>query len=264
MRTAIIVDNMCIDTVDSAEVLLVDDLVGSTDGEDGPLVHHDDVIGVLGGDVDVVADHDDEDLLVDGEVLEHLGDVELVPDVQVGGGLVQQQDLGLLHESPGEHDLLVLSGGELVERPHGEVRDSQHLQGVVDDVEIAVEGTPFAVGVPSHEDGVDDREGEGVVGGVRDVSDLLRQLLDVDLLDVPVVEEDGTRRGGEDLVDAVDQGGLPDTVGSENRDETGAVNAEGDVLENGSTGVREGDIVDLELHNHHLWMYRPKAYISTI
>ena len=200
MRSAVVVHDLGLHTVDHLEVLLVYDMVRGTDIVYVPLMHHDHLVGELGGDIDVMAYHDYQYAFLDRELLQHLGHIQLMSHIEVRGRLVEKEDLRLLDQTPGQHDLLMLSGGELVEVPHGEMGYPEHLQCVVHDIEVVVEGLPLAVGMPPHEHGVHDGEGECVVGGIRNVSDLLGHILDGDLLDVLAVEHDGTGSGGQNLV----------------------------------------------------------------
>ena len=53
-----------------------------------------------------------------------------LPEVQGGGGLIHQQQPGLLGQSPGRQYKLLLSTGQLREAPVGVVCDPQLLQGL--------------------------------------------------------------------------------------------------------------------------------------
>jgi hypothetical protein len=48
-----------------------------------------------------------------GQIPEEARHFHLMLDVQIGRRLVQQDDLGLLDQSPGYHDFLALAGREL-------------------------------------------------------------------------------------------------------------------------------------------------------
>src|SRR5699024_6595846 len=63
-------------------------------GVDLAVADRDQVIGVAGGEVQVVQDDADGGAAVTVQVADHVEDLELVGDVEVGGGLVQQQHLG--------------------------------------------------------------------------------------------------------------------------------------------------------------------------
>ena len=52
--------------------------------------------------------------------------------VERRGGLVEQQDLGVHDQHRGDGDPLLLSAGELVRGPVGQVVDAEHGQRVVD------------------------------------------------------------------------------------------------------------------------------------
>ena len=112
-------------------------------------MHQDDVVGVLRRDVDVVADHYHLDVLLAGQIPEHLGYSELMLDIQIGCGLIQQEHLRSLNQPSGQHYTLVLTGGQLVERPHRQILYSHLLQCVIHDLEVLLGGLPTSVGVPS-------------------------------------------------------------------------------------------------------------------
>ena len=63
------------------------------------------------------------------EPLQQLQDRRLMPHVQVGGGLVQQQEGCLLGQSPSDHHPLSLAAGELPDPPVGQLRGIRLLQG---------------------------------------------------------------------------------------------------------------------------------------
>ena len=55
------------------------------------------------------------DAVLVGSPAYQLHDLDLVCHVEVVRGLVKKQHVGLLHERAADHDLLVLTAGELVE-----------------------------------------------------------------------------------------------------------------------------------------------------
>jgi hypothetical protein len=108
---ALVHDHLAVDAVHLGDVLAGDDLLRGADILDDPgLGHQDHAVGKHGGDVEVVADHYHHHPLGDGYLVHQGGDEHLVPYVQVGGGLVQDQDLRLLDQAAGDGDGLVLSG----------------------------------------------------------------------------------------------------------------------------------------------------------
>ncbi len=189
MRPSSVIDQMGIHAVYRLDVLGGDDILRGADREDLPVPHHYDIVGVLRSDVDVVTDHHDHDPPEDGLLLKQADDIHLVLDVQIGRRFVEEQHLRLLRQSASEHHPLMLSGGQFVERTHRQVGDVHHLQCLLDDLHVVVQGVPFPVGVPPHEDGVHDGHREAVSRCVRDVADLLRQLLRPVSGHVPLIDQ---------------------------------------------------------------------------
>ena len=54
--------------------------------------------------------------------------VELVPDVEVVGRLVQDQDAGFLDQGPRDHGTLALAAGHLVERAVRQVNQAERVE----------------------------------------------------------------------------------------------------------------------------------------
>ena len=84
---------------------LLDDLSG---------VHHADPIGELAHDAEIVGDeqHRHAEPLLD--VLEQFQDLRLHRDVERGGRLVGDQQIGLVRQGHGDHHALALAAGELM------------------------------------------------------------------------------------------------------------------------------------------------------
>ena len=75
----------------------------------------------------------------------------LIAQVQIAGGLIQQQQPGLLHQGPAQQNLLLLSPGELVEIAHGEFLQPHAPQGVVHDSPVGLADAPFDVGLAAQQ-----------------------------------------------------------------------------------------------------------------
>lgn len=172
-------------------------------------------------------------------------------DVQVGCGFVEQEDLGFLCKSTCQHDPLVLSRRQFIEGPHGKVTDVHHVQDLPDHLHVLMEVPfPIAVGVATHEDRVHNGQGEGVVGGIWNVTYLLGQFPYLDVLYVLFIDEHGSACGFQDPVHAVDQCGLTHSVGTYYRYQLGIPDVEGHPFERHVfVTVREVDVVNNEMMN---------------
>ena len=71
--------------------------------------------------------------------------IQLVLHIQVGCGLVQQQDRRLLGQGSGDEHFLLLAAGELGKIPHGQVLEVQQFQRLGDLVQIKVGNPPTDV-----------------------------------------------------------------------------------------------------------------------
>ncbi len=84
-------------------------------GHDAPAFHGDHMVGVACSKVEVVEHDRHGGSAAAVEVRDQVQDFHLVCQVQVRGGLVQQQDFGFLREGHGDPDALALSAGQLVD-----------------------------------------------------------------------------------------------------------------------------------------------------
>src|SRR5664279_1298047 len=82
-------------------------------------IHHRDLVGNVRNDSQVVGDQDEAHVALRLKIGEQLHDLRLHGDVQCGGGLVGDDDLGVQRQGDGDHDALPHPARELV----GEVVD---------------------------------------------------------------------------------------------------------------------------------------------
>ena len=88
---------------------------GGPAARDPAAVEQHDVVGDGGGLVEVVQHDADGDAVLVGEVADQVEDLHLVAQVEEGGGLVEQQDAGVLRQAGGQPDPLQLAAGQLVD-----------------------------------------------------------------------------------------------------------------------------------------------------
>src|SRR5262245_59942812 len=146
------------------EDLLAQDRLRRSRRHDPPAVEEEDPLGELGGEVEVVEDgHPGEAGAIRGE--EPVEDLDLVGDVEVGGGLVEEEELGLLRERLGEEDPLALPRGEGRDVPLGEGERARRLERALDGPRVLrlLPIEPPAVGKPADRDELPDAEGEGAL-----------------------------------------------------------------------------------------------------
>lgn len=154
VRASILVLYVTVHLIDVPDVLLCDHLQWSSNFLYSPVFHQNDAVGIPGCYVEVMADHQDDHALLDRQGSQKLCHIYLVFDVEVRRRLVQNQDFRLLDDAPADGNLLVLTCGELVRAPHGQVRDAHHPQYTGGDLHIPVGGLPFVSFLSSQEDRV--------------------------------------------------------------------------------------------------------------
>ena len=86
-----------------------------------PDAHRDEVVGVAGGEPEVVQDHHHGRAAAPVEVHQEVEDLDLVGDVEEGGRLVEEQQVGALGQGHGQPHPLPLAAGQLVDVAAGEV-----------------------------------------------------------------------------------------------------------------------------------------------
>ena len=77
-------------------------------------IHDVHAVGVAGDDAEVVGDDDDRHAEPAGEVLHQLQDLRLDGDVERGGGLVRDQELGIAGKPDGDHHALAHTARQLM------------------------------------------------------------------------------------------------------------------------------------------------------
>ena len=94
-----------------------EDLARRADGDEGAFVQHPDAVARGGGEVEVVQDEQDGD----AGLADQGQQADLVADVEVVGGFVQDQHAGLLDEAAGHEHPLAFTAGQGKHPPVGEV-----------------------------------------------------------------------------------------------------------------------------------------------
>lgn len=193
--------------------VVLEELVVGADFDDLAVLEYDDSVAVDDG-AESVGDDDDGDVaVVGGELVDLLLDEVLALAVEGAGGFVEDEDLGLLDQGPGDGDPLLLPSGE---------RDSllAHvgLQPMGEELLVVDEGPrsrrlagpdEVFVGVGFHAVGDVALERAGEERGLlRHESDLRPEAVQVEVPVVDPVEEDVSRGGVVEPLQQLDDGGL--------------------------------------------------------
>ena len=118
--------------------LLAVDLQGIGVIRDLPVLKTDNAVGVLLGEFRVVGDHDDQAVV--GHFLEKVHDLNRCLGVQSSGGLVGQEDLGIVYQGARDGYALHLSAGHLVGLLVGLLPEADFFQGVQSHLPALVSG----------------------------------------------------------------------------------------------------------------------------
>ena len=160
-------DHPAVEAEDLADDVLGDDLGGRSLGDAPRRRHRDEVVGVPRGQVEVVQHHHDGGAAAGVEVGEQVEHLDLVGEVEVRRGLVEQQQVGALGEGHRDPDPLPLAAGQLVDDPVGQVGGVGQRQRLGHGVLVGGAPAPEGalVGVPAAADQVDHGD---ALGGDRD------------------------------------------------------------------------------------------------
>ena len=77
-------------------------------------IHHDDAVGVARDHAEVMRDDDQRDIQLAGQILHQLEDLRLDGDIERGGRLVGDDELGIAGEADRDHHPLAHAAGELM------------------------------------------------------------------------------------------------------------------------------------------------------
>jgi len=133
---AVVAAQKRLDAVVAAQRLVVEHALRSAVGDDGSVVHENDACGEPGGERQVVHDGDHERVVC--VVGERTHDLELMVRVELGDGLIDEQDRCAHRKRARELHARVLAAGKLVDGAVGERFDFRLAHGPLD--RIAVHG----------------------------------------------------------------------------------------------------------------------------
>ena len=185
-------------------------------------------------------------ILLTAEVARDLQHLILVADVEAAGRLVEQQERRLLRQRAGEHDLLPLAAGELVEKPAAHILQIQIAHRIVHHVVVVLRHAPGHVGAAAEHDHV--VHGHLRVGHVLcDEGHALCDLAVREREQILAVDAAAAAVGREDAVDALEQRALADAVVAEHGQKVTAVQLKAHVAQDRASAlVVIAEVVDLD------------------
>ena len=181
-------------------------------GHDVALAHDIDFVAVREGQVQIV--HGSEDLDVQGA--HGLQKLELVLDIQVVGGLIQDHGPGLLGERAGHQHPLALTSGERVEFPVGILCHAGFLQGFVGQAVIlgSVLFHELFMGRAPHQYDLLHAEVKVECAHLGHDTQHPGRFPQGDLIHGPAVQPHAAARGLQRAVNGLEEGGFPAAVGT--------------------------------------------------
>ena len=188
-------------------------------------------------------DHEGRAVLV--ELVEQVEDDLFVGFVQVAGGLVGQQQLGVVDEGAGHAHALLLAAGELARQVCGAVGQADAVEGLEGFLLVG-----HRVVVLGDHDVLEGRQVADEVELLEDEADgaaaHLGELVGGQVGDVVAVQHDGALGGGVHGADDVHERGLAGAGGADDGDPLAARDLEGHVVEGVQVPIDLGDALEAQ------------------
>ena len=234
------------DAEDLGQALRRHHLADGADGDNGAAVHEADRVAVGGGQVQVVEGGDDRD----AEPMHQLHQSELGMDIEVVGGLVEDEHPALLGERAGDEDSLLLPSAEGGEESMGELGHLHPRQPVGDDPCILGRVTfehPLVRGPPhGHDFGDAQVELSGSLLGNHGRS--LRRLSGRQAPHVVVVQVHDAHRRTDSPIDRAQDGRLAAPIGADEPEHLSRLRDDMDVFDDGR--AVDSDLNPFQMHAH--------------
>ena len=222
--------------------------------DDAAVLHDGDVVCNPADHVEVVADQQEGEAAAGAFLGQEIEDAGLDGDVQRGGGLVGDQELGVVGESHGDHDALALAAAQLVreglqagdgirEADAGEEGGDGGLggAGAVKGKRLAHLAADAVQRVQARHRLLKDHAGDAAPGAAEGGGAGQRHVL-------PVQHHaaGGLRAGGQQAQDGVGGERLAGAAFADHRQGLPGFQAERDVCGDGAAGEGDGEAVDLQ------------------
>ena len=214
----------------------------------------------LGGEVQVVGDEQDRDAALAVQSAQQGGRLRLVPEIEVGRRLVEDEEPRLLGERPRHRRALALAAAQAVEPLRGELEHAGRLHRGAGALPVgrALEVALGRVRIAPHQDQLLDRERELGRHALRDHGDPARELGRAPVRQRPPLEEDPAGVGRKHPGEQADQRRLAGAVRAEHADDLAGPDlerevgeAEGARLARPRRGIGEADAAELDERRAH-------------
>ena len=177
--------------------------------------------------------------------------LQLIAEVQVGGGFIQHENRGVLHQGSGNHHQLPFAAGKTVKATVLQVGDADFIESPVTPIHILLLGGAEggqAAG-SSHKNNIKDTVVEGGIAGLGNVGDVPCGLPDGKAAGVPSVDEHLSGIPGEQPQNASEQGAFAHAVGSQNAHQLPFVDLEADVIQHLPGAVGKIEVFHFNAHS---------------
>jgi len=179
-----------------------------------------------------------------GQTFQDLKKLDFNTGVNVGGGLIKEEDFRFTGQGPGNENTLPLTTGQAVERARRQTINSKFRHGLESDPPVfgAVASKPDRTG-PTHEHYIHDRDRKrGIILQVlRHIPNLGPRLMRGNTQDF-----NGAALRGEQSQDQLEQGRFSAAIGANQGHRIQSLNDKGDIRENGYLSIRERDLIALD------------------
>ncbi len=201
-------------------------------------------VGVPQHVLDVVGGHQDGQAVLVGEGAQQLDQLQPGGQVEERGGLVEQQDGGLLGERPRDHEALALAVAELRHRTAGQVPGTGGVQGPLDRAPVGVVEPAEPSGVRGASEG-DEVVAEQLPGGDpvgEDDGQLRGELARGEVGDGPPAQLDASGEPRLGAGEGAHEGGLADAVRADEAGQLPCAQGDVDAGEHGAAPVAHAEV----------------------
>src|SRR6266478_6340644 len=223
---------------------------GRTDAQATAALHQDDLIGILRGEIQFVRHDHDGVAIFACEAAESVEQADLRSDIQVEGGLIEQEEQGLLGQSTREDHALLFAAGNLIHPAIAEIGSTDLGEGVFrnQDIFFGFKTQRPAIGMAALQDKFPSAGGEEQGALLLNHGDTLRAVARREGMRDKTTEQYAARERRKGASNQFQQGGFTAGIGAENGDDFARPGLKARCFqseEGGLRGVRRIRVADL-------------------
>nr|WP_237671662.1 hypothetical protein [Syntrophus gentianae] len=211
-------------------------------------MHHQEPVAIESRRVDVVGHDDHRQALVPVQGFQQVENGGSVFHVQIGRGLVKEEDLRLLGQCPGDMDPLFLSAAQICQIPGGQEKGACRLHGLSGDgkVPLLFELQTSQMGRPAHENTFIYLEMEKFRGILSHKGHRPGQGLSRNVPDIPSLKGHHSPAGNKNSTADSQQCGFPRAVGPDNPQKFSLRHVAGEVSKNPIGVIAKRDVFEIQ------------------